>query len=87
MLYSGCTVRVLSNAREVWVGIVQLVFRMTRTHTDAHTRKRRSTVRSCRKMKTSKYGCCCALAAATSKAYGVIQVDSNNMQHNKNEMD
>ena len=59
---------------------------MARPHA-THTRTHRSTVRSCHKTNTLKYGFCYSVAAAASKASGVIQAHSSNSsrQHSKNE--
>ena len=62
-----------------------VAFRMKCPHT-AHTGTHRSTVRGWLKTNTVKYGhCYTAVAATTSKAYGVIQAHSSSRQHSKDE--
>ena len=52
----------------------------------AHTHTHRSTVRSCHKKKTLKYGYCYTIAVETSKAYDAVQAhNSSSRQHGNNE--
>ena len=67
---------------EVWVGIVQLVFRMerTQTHARAHTE---TMLAAATRRKTLKYSCYRTSGATTPIAYGVIQVYSSSRQRRK----
>ena len=77
VLHRCCTVtaRMLLKFRGSAGGIVPRCVQDSTTY-HAHTHAHRSTVRSCHKTKTLRYGCCCIVAVTTSKAYGVIQVHS-----------
>ena len=79
LLYRGCTARVLLKF-EVWVGIVQVVFRMARPHNTYTRNTRNNTLRSGHKKKTLEYGCCCTLHGChnvKSLAFGVKQARSS----------
>ena len=72
-----------SNAEELWVGIVQLVFRMTRTHTHTHTHahtEAQKFVAVGKRRPRIAAGCGCAMSDATSKGLrcdtGTQQQDS-----------